>query len=107
MKFFFIMASSALLFGCALGSSSEIKSAEKMLEHFQCKNIEVHDMPQSNINTFHQQSLAVSKQKASTYIEQYKEGQTLFDMPLDEVVEQQYQLYKSACQSLGGVTSDF
>ncbi|WP_130802158.1 hypothetical protein [Acinetobacter ihumii] len=106
MKFFFMMASCSLMFGCALGNSSEVKRAEKMLEHFQCKNIEVHDMPRSSINTFHQQSLAVSKEKASTYIEQYKHGETLFDMPLDQVVEQQYQLYKSACQSLGGVTSD-
>ncbi|MFG0749575.1 hypothetical protein [Acinetobacter ursingii] len=106
MKLFLVIATCSLLFGCVLGSSSEIKRAEKMPEHFQCKNIEVHEMPQSNINTFHQQSLAVSKQKASHYIEQYKQGESLFDMPLDEVVEQQYQLYKSACQSLGGVTSD-
>lgn len=104
MKPLFVIASCILLFGCALGNSSEIKRAEKMLEQFQCKNIEVHDMPQSNINTFHQQSLAVSKQKATTYIEQYKEGQTLFDVPLDEVVKQQYQLYHSACQALGGIS---
>lgn len=106
MKPLFIVASCTLLFGCALGNSSEIKQAEKMFEHFQCKNIEIHDMPRSSINTFHQQSLAVSKQKASTYIEQYKEGQTLFDMPLDEVIAQQYQLYQSACQALGGISPD-
>ena len=104
MKSVLVIACCTLLFGCALGNSSEIKRAEKMLEYFQCKNIEVHDMPQSSINTFHQQSLAVSKQKASSYIEQYKEGDTLFDIPLDQVIEQQYQLYKSACQSLGGVS---
>jgi len=27
----------------------------------------------------------------------------LFDLPLHEVVEQQYDMYKDACQNLGGI----
>jgi hypothetical protein len=47
----------------------------------------------------------VSKEKATSYVESYKNGEELFDMPLDEVVKQQYQLYKAACDSLGGVSA--
>ncbi|HDV0752360.1 TPA: hypothetical protein RHI50_001889, partial [Acinetobacter baumannii] len=47
----------------------------------------------------------VSKEKATSYVESYKNGEELFAMPLDEVVEQQYQLYKAACDSLGGVSA--
>lgn len=104
MKLLCVLASCSLLFGCALGKSTEIKRAEKMLNRFECNNIEIEDMPQSSINSFHQQSLAVSKQKASQYIEDYKNGQSSFDIPLDQVVEQQYHLYQSACQSLGGIS---
>ena len=39
------------------------------------------------------------------YIEQYKNGEDLFDIPLDEVVQQKYQLYLQACQALGGVAA--
>ncbi|MEH1035452.1 hypothetical protein V7H47_17925, partial [Acinetobacter baumannii] len=59
----------------------------------------------SSINSYYQQSLAVSKEKATSYVESYKNGEELFAMPLDEVVEQQYQLYKAACDSLGGVSA--
>jgi len=47
----------------------------------------------------------VSKDKATTYVESYKEGEELFAMPLDEVVKKQYELYKAACDSLGGVSA--
>ncbi|MBU0301869.1 hypothetical protein, partial [Acinetobacter baumannii] len=69
------------------------------------KNIETSEISTSSINSYYQQSLAVSKEKATSYVESYKNGEELFAMPLDEVVEQQYQLYKAACDSLGGVSA--
>ncbi|EPO5052506.1 hypothetical protein ACUBOB_003561, partial [Acinetobacter baumannii] len=68
-------------------------------------NIETSEISTSSINSYYQQSLAVSKEKATSYVESYKNGEELFAMPLDEVVEQQYQLYKAACDSLGGVSA--
>ncbi|MFH3574662.1 hypothetical protein WAI05_20165, partial [Acinetobacter baumannii] len=79
--------------------------AEKLLNNFQCKNVETSEMPTSSINSYYQQTLAVSKDKATTYVESYKEGEELFAMPLDEVVKKQYELYKAACDSLGGVSA--
>ncbi|EXC93125.1 hypothetical protein J484_3391 [Acinetobacter baumannii 1051830] len=93
------------LTGCIFGQSSEVKRAEKLLNNFQCKNIETSEISTSSINSYYQQSLAVSKEKATSYVESYKNGEELFAMPLDEVVEQQYQLYKAACYSLGGVSA--
>ncbi|MBD0514171.1 hypothetical protein HPJ23_13805 [Acinetobacter baumannii] len=93
------------LTGCIFGQSSEVKRAEKLLNNFQCKNIETSEISTSSINSYYQQSLAVSKEKATSYVESYKNGEELFAMPLDEVVEQQYQLYKAACDSLDGVSA--
>ncbi|EXH75064.1 hypothetical protein J633_2965 [Acinetobacter sp. 216872] len=93
------------LTGCIFGQSSELKRAEKLLNNFQSKNVETSEMPTSSINSYYQQTLAVSKDKATTYVESYKEGEELFAMPLDEVVKKQYELYKAACDSLGGVSA--
>jgi len=93
------------LTGCIFGQSSEVKRAEKLLNNFQCKNIETSEISTSSINSYYQQSLAVSKEKATSYVESYKNGEELFAMPLDEVVKKQYELYKAACDSLGGVSA--
>ncbi|MDV7559785.1 hypothetical protein R4576_11180 [Acinetobacter baumannii] len=105
MKIFFVLVPFVFLTGCIFGQSSEVKRAEKLLNNFQCKNIETSEISTSSINSYYQQSLAVSKEKATSYVENYKNGEELFAMPLDEVVEQQYQLYKAACDSLGGVSA--
>lgn len=105
MKIFFVLVPFVFLTGCIFGQSSEVKRAEKLLNNFQCKNIETSEISTSSINSYYQQSLAVSKEKATSYVESYKNGEELFAMPLDEVVEQQYQLYKTACDSLGGVSA--
>ncbi|MDC4779637.1 hypothetical protein NQ848_16865 [Acinetobacter baumannii] len=105
MKIFFVLVPFVFLTGCIFGQSSEVKRAEKLLNNFQCKNIETSEISTSSINSYYQQSLAVSKEKATSYVESYKHGEELFAMPLDEVVEQQYQLYKAACDSLGGVSA--
>ncbi|MFK7013375.1 hypothetical protein Q4366_04145 [Acinetobacter baumannii] len=105
MKIFFVLVPFVFLTGCIFGQSSEVKRAEKLLNNFQCKNIETSEISTSSINSYYQQSLAVSKEKAISYVESYKNGEELFAMPLDEVVEQQYQLYKAACDSLGGVSA--
>ncbi|MBD0162419.1 hypothetical protein [Acinetobacter baumannii] len=105
MKIFFVLVPFVFLTGCIFGQSSEVKRAEKLLNNFQCKNIETSEISTSSINSYYQQSLAVSKEKATSYVESYKNGEELFAMPLDEVVEQQYQLYKATCDSLGGVSA--
>ncbi|EMD7211332.1 hypothetical protein ACVEVX_002734 [Acinetobacter baumannii] len=105
MKIFFVLVPFVFLTGCIFGQSSEVKRAEKLLNNFHCKNIETSEISTSSINSYYQQSLAVSKEKATSYVESYKNGEELFAMPLDEVVEQQYQLYKAACDSLGGVSA--
>ncbi|EML1065635.1 hypothetical protein [Acinetobacter nosocomialis] len=105
MKIFFVLVPFVFLTGCIFGQSSELKRAEKLLNNFQCKNVETSEMPTSSINSYYQQTLAVSKDKATSYIESYKEGEELFAMPLDEVVKKQYELYKAACDSLGGVSA--
>ncbi|HGX3400648.1 hypothetical protein ACG59Z_11670 [Acinetobacter sp. ABJ_C1_1] len=105
MKIFFVLVPFVFLTGCIFGQSSEVKRAEKLLNNFQCKNVETSEMPTSSINSYYQQTLAVSKDKATSYVESYKEGEELFAMPLDEVVKKQYELYKAACDSLGGVSA--
>ncbi|MDO7194479.1 hypothetical protein Q5M49_12430 [Acinetobacter nosocomialis] len=105
MKIFFVLVPFVFLTGCIFGQSSELKRAEKLLNNFQCKNVETSEMPTSSINSYYQQTLAVSKDKATSYVESYKEGEELFAMPLDEVVNKQYELYKAACDSLGGVSA--
>ena len=105
MKIFFVLVPFVFLTGCIFGQSSEVKRAEKLLNNFQCKNIETSEISTSSINSYYQQSLAVSKEKATSYVESYKNGEELFAMPLDEVVKKQYELYKAACDSLGGVSA--
>ncbi|MDR2249095.1 hypothetical protein [Acinetobacter sp.] len=104
MKIFFVLVPFVFLTGCIFGQSSEVKRAEKLLNNFQCKNVETSEIPTSSINSYYQQSLAVSKEKATSYVESYKNGEELFAVPLDDVVKQQYELYKAACDSLGGVS---
>ncbi|WP_280179378.1 hypothetical protein [Acinetobacter nosocomialis] len=105
MKIFFVLVPFVFLTGCIFGQSSELNRAEKLLNNFQCKNVETSEMPTSSINSYYQQTLAVSKYKATSYVESYKEGEELFAMPLDEVIKKQYELYKAACDSLGGVSA--
>lgn len=104
MKFFLLFIVFISLTGCIFGKSSEVKRAEKLLKDFECKNIETSQLGASSIYNFYQQTLAANKEKASHYVEQYKNGEDLFDMPLDEVVQQKYQLYIQACQALGGIS---
>ncbi|NNP70579.1 hypothetical protein [Acinetobacter sp. Ac_5812] len=105
MKLLYLLIATVSLTGCIFGKSSEVKRAEKVLQSFQCNNIESNELATSSISNFYQQSLAANKDKAASYIEQYKNGEDLFDIPLDEVVQQKYQLYKQACQALGGVST--
>ncbi|RKG34628.1 hypothetical protein [Acinetobacter tianfuensis] len=98
-----ILSLTALLSGCIFGSSGEIRKAEKLLAQFKCANIESSQMSHSSITSFHEQKLSSSKQKALSYIESYKAGDALFDLPLDQVIEQQFNIYKASCQNLGGI----
>lgn len=106
MKHSFLLSLFLLLTGCAIGTSGEIKSAEKLLSQFECKNIESAQLAHSPITSYHERALAVSREKASSYIDSYKAGNVLFKIPLDNVVQQQYDVYKSACEALGGIQTD-
>lgn len=100
MKFITVLLSSLLLAGCL---SSDLKKSEQLLQDFQCAKIELSQMPHSSMNDYYQHSLHSTKSKVEAYIEQYHQGEKLFDIPLVEVVQQQYELYKDACQNLGGI----
>ncbi|MEB3767658.1 hypothetical protein [Acinetobacter sp. MD2] len=102
MKFLALLGCTFFLTGCLFGTSNEIKKSEQLLKQFHCENIEQQGSS-SPINSYHEQTLNIAKQKSEDYVQSYKNGDQLFKMPLDEVVGQQYQLYKDACQSLGGI----
>lgn len=102
MKFLALLGCTLFLTGCLLGTSNEVKKSEQIFKQFHCANIESQG-GDSPINSYHQQTLNVTKQKSESYIQHYKDGDQLFKIPLDQVISQQYQLYKEACQSLGGI----
>ncbi|OTG66782.1 hypothetical protein [Acinetobacter silvestris] len=106
MKTSFLLSVFLLLTGCAIGTSSEVKVAEKMLNQFECKNIESSELNHSNITSYHERLLTISKDKVGSYIDSYKSGNVLFKIPLEQVIQQQYDIYKSACEALGGVKKD-
>jgi hypothetical protein len=45
----------------------------------------------------------VSHKKAEEYIHAYKAGKYDLHLPLSNMVQEQYDKYHSACQSLGGI----
>ncbi|HJF28082.1 MAG TPA: hypothetical protein K8V79_07535 [Acinetobacter lwoffii] len=100
MKTITALLGSILLAGCM---SSDLKKSEQMLDNFRCTKIETSQMSNNAVTDYYQQSLYSTKAKAESYIQQYQQGQKLFDIPLTEVVQQQYDLYKDACQNLGGI----
>lgn len=104
MKTLILLSMMIILTGCAFGSSSEIKRAEALIQQFQCNNIDADQLSHNSITSFHERTLAVSKDKSIEYIDRYKSGDTLFDMPLYDIIQMQYVNYKSACDFLGGVS---
>ncbi|MFH7765287.1 hypothetical protein [Acinetobacter sp. BSP-28] len=103
MKTLILLAGIILLSGCSLTTSHEVKHAEKMLADFQCNKIETAQMAHSSITSYHEQALASSRQKAEFYVQSYKDGDELFNVPLTEVIEEQYFIYQEACLHLGGI----
>ena len=103
MKTSFLL-SLLFLTGCAFSTSSEIKISEELLHQFECNNIDTDQLGHNPVSSFHQRSLAISKDKAMEYIESYKAGDTLFEIPLQQVIQQRYSSFKSACYYLGGIT---
>lgn len=103
MKPYLALFSFCFLSACSISLSKEIKQAEKLLQYFDCQNIERDQADHSSMTNFHEQALASSKQKAQSYLESYQQGDKIFDLPLPEVIETQLQSYTAACQSLGGV----
>ena len=103
MKLPLALLSFCFISACSISSSKEIKQAEKLLQSFDCQNIERDQADHSSMTSYHEQVLASSKQKAQSYVESYQHGDQIFDLPLPEVIETQLQSYTAACQSLGGV----
>ncbi len=106
MKIWSAVASLLFLSGCMFNSSQDLQHAERLFAQFHCQNVESTQVAHSSITSYHEQSLAVSRQKAQSYIDSYKQGEQRFDLPLSEMVDQQYQTYRAACQSLGGLPLD-
>lgn len=104
MKTLISLAGIILLTGCSLSTSRDVKHAEKMLLDFQCNKIESAQMTHSSMTSYHQQALASSRQKVESYVHRYKEGEKLFEVPLTDVIKDQYLIYQEACQHLGGIT---
>lgn len=104
MKTVFALSIILLLTGCSLSRSKQVETAEQILHQFECKNIDNAQLAHNPITGFHLRSLSVSKDKASHYIESFKHGDSPTEMPLEQMVEQEYLTFKSACQFLGGVT---
>lgn len=103
MKLLTALLSSILLAGCM---SNDLKKSEQLLRNFNCAKIDTAQMPHSSMTDYYQHMLYSSKTKVESYIEQYHQGEELFDLSLYEVIEQQYNLYKDACQNLGGILSE-
>ncbi|ANF81376.1 hypothetical protein A3K93_03655 [Acinetobacter sp. NCu2D-2] len=103
MKALTALCSTLILTGCF---SNDLHHAEHLLSKFHCTNIDSSQMSHGGVTQYYQQSLFSSKAKAENYVQHYKDGDSELEISLTEVVEQQYELYKAACQSLGGLTSD-
>ena len=100
MKALTALCSTLILTGCF---SNDLHHAEQLLSKFHCSNIESSQMSHGGVTQYYQQSLASSKAKAESYVKHYQDGDEIFDISLTEVIEQQYELYNAACQSLGGL----
>ncbi|ATO18280.1 hypothetical protein BS636_00600 [Acinetobacter sp. LoGeW2-3] len=100
MKALAALSLTLLLTACM---SNDVQKAENTLKLFHCTGIESSQMQHNSVTQYYEHSLYSSKSKAESYIEQYKNGEESFEIPLSEVVTQQYELYKSACQNLGGI----
>lgn len=100
MKALAALSLTLLLTACM---SSDAQKAEHILKLFHCTGIQSSQMPHNSVTQYYEQSLYSSKSKAESYIEQYKNGEESFEISLSEIVNQQYELYKSACQNLGGI----
>ncbi|WP_347453750.1 hypothetical protein [Acinetobacter thermotolerans] len=83
--------------------SNDAQKAKQMLKLFHCNGIESSQMQHNSVTQYFEQSLYSSKSKAESYIEKYENGEEPAEMPLYDAVTQQYDLYKSACQNLGGI----
>ncbi|MQW93342.1 hypothetical protein GFH30_04045 [Acinetobacter wanghuae] len=103
MKALTVLCFMLILTGCF---SRDLNHAEQLLSQFHCSKIENSQMSHGGVTQYYQQSLFSSKAKAENYVQHYKDGDSELEISLTEVVEQQYELYKAACQSLGGLTSD-
>ncbi|MHA3890779.1 hypothetical protein [Acinetobacter sp. GXMZU3951] len=61
-------------------------------------------MMHSPIITYHERALGNSRQKVEGYLQSYKDGDILFTEPLPDIISAEYEHYKAACQSLGGLS---
>ncbi|NHB57711.1 hypothetical protein [Acinetobacter shaoyimingii] len=103
MKIALLFSMLFILTGCSLTTSTEIENAEEIFTHFDCKNIDNEQLSHSPLTAFHERTLAVSKDRALKYIQDYKSGE-ITDIPIENFIQEQYITYKSACELLGGVT---
>lgn len=100
MKAFVMLSLSLLITAC---SSNEAQKAKQMLKLFHCNGIESSQVQHTGISQYFEHALYSSKSKAESYLKQYENGAQPAEMPLYEAVAQQYDLYKAACQHLGGI----
>lgn len=102
MKTLTVLCIMLTLTGCF---SHDLSHAEQLLSQFHCSKIENSQMSHGGVTQYYQDVLFSSKSKAESYVQHYKDGDTQFDLPVTEMIELQYERYKAACQSLGGLNS--
>lgn len=76
-------------------------SVENLLHKFQC---DLNDTSVSNDykNSFEYSSMQNDIDKVNTWVKNYKNGMPDFNIPIEDVVSQQLQLFRSSCEALGG-----
>lgn len=104
MKFFCLVAQLLLLSACSLSNHQhEINQAELIFKQFNCQAIDLQQIQNSVLGDYHYATLTAERNTIETYIRAYKNGETLFDLPLDQVIRKKLEYYQVNCQSLGGV----
>ncbi|WP_372403725.1 hypothetical protein ACDW34_17190 [Acinetobacter piscicola] len=76
-------------------------SVENLLHKFQC-DLNGTSVSNDYKNSFEYSSMQNDIDKVNTWVKNYKNGMPDFNIPIEDVVSQQLQLFRSSCEALGG-----
>jgi ribulose bisphosphate carboxylase small subunit len=86
------LASTSLTVGCSPQQDTTLERAIALLEEFQCP---------AQHRAQYIRLMAEDKRRAELFIQRYREGQHLFQISIDAVVENQLEMYRSSCNAAG------